>query len=127
MEINELINNLNFSNLFWQILTPLIFSCADIITGFIQAVINENVETSKMRKGLLHKVLILLVIILSFIIDMTFGLKFFVSKIVSMYVIFMEILSIVENITKAGINVGKLSDILKINWERGNNENGKDE
>ncbi len=116
MEVNEIINNLNFSSIIWQILTPIIFSLADIITGFIQAVINKNVDSSKMRTGLLHKILIILIVLLSFVLDMAFSLTF-VSKIVCGYVVIMEIMSITENLSKAGIDIGKLTDILKIKRE----------
>lgn len=122
MQIDELIQNLQFSNLLWQIITPLIFSLADIISGFISAVINNKVDTTVMRKGLLHKVLIILIIILSFVIDLTFNFTYF-SKVVSIYVIFMELMSIAENITKAGIDIGNLSGILKIKSERGEKKN----
>lgn len=116
MELYELFNNLNFSSILWQILTPLLFSLADIITGFIQAVINNDINSSKMRVGLLHKILIILVIILSFLIDVTFSIPF-ISKVVCFYVIVMELISILENISKAGIDLGKLKDLIKIKRE----------
>lgn len=116
----DIINTLNFTNIVWQIVTPLIFSLADIITGFIQAVINKNVDTQIMRKGLLHKVLIILVIVLSFVIDLAFNLQF-VSKVVCIYVIIMELLSIAENLKKAGIDLKELGDILENKKEGGNN------
>ena len=62
MDLKVIIDSLNFASIFWEFLTPVIFSIVDIITGFIQAVINNNVDTSIMRKGLLHKILILLVL-----------------------------------------------------------------
>lgn len=111
MEIQEILNTLNFSSITWQLLTPVIFSLADVITGFIQAVINKNVDSQVMRTGLLHKVLITMIIFLSFVIDTTFSLDF-VSKIVCAYVIIMELTSILENLKKAGIEVGKLTEIL---------------
>lgn len=111
MEIQEIINTVNFSSISWQILTPLIFSLSDVITGFIQAVINKNVDSQVMRTGLLHKVLITIVVLLSFLADITFSLTF-VSKIVCIYVIIMESTSILENLKRAGLNVGKLTDIL---------------
>lgn len=112
MEIQEIINTLNFSSIAWQIITPICFSLADILTGFIQAVINKNVDSQIMRTGLLHKVLIILVIILSFILDLAFNLKF-ISKIVCCYVVVMEIMSILENLQKAGIDLKNLGEILK--------------
>lgn len=38
-DIKLIMETLNFSNMTWQILTPIIFSFCDIITGFIQAII----------------------------------------------------------------------------------------
>ena len=116
MEIEEIIKTLNFSNIIWQILAPIIFSLADVLSGFVQAVINKNVDSSKMRSGLLHKVLIILIVILSFIADITFSLSF-LSKIVCIYVIIMETMSILENLKKAGINLGKLTEIIKLGKE----------
>lgn len=119
--IKVIIETLTFSNMLWQILTPILFSIADIITGFIQAVINNDVDTTKMRTGLLHKILITLILFLSIILDNTFSLNF-CCKGVSIYIIVMEILSICENLTKAGINIGKLSDILKVGRSEEKNE-----
>ena len=113
MELNEIIETLDFSSILWQILTPIIFSLSDVLTGFIQAVINNNLDSKIMRQGLLHKVLIILLVILSFVVDKTFNLPI-VSKIVCIYIIVMETISIFENLTKAGLNFGKLTDLLKI-------------
>lgn len=112
MDINILIERLDFSSVLWQISVPLIFSLADIITGYLQAVINKNVDSQKMRVGLLHKCLIILVIILSFVIEIAFNIGY-ISKVVCIYVFLMETVSILENLKKAGIDIGKLSNILK--------------
>ena len=62
MNIQEILQTLNFSSVAWQILAPCIFSICDVITGFIQAVINKDVDSQIMRNGLLHKVLIVIII-----------------------------------------------------------------
>lgn len=114
MEFNlqNIIEGFNFTSTMWQIATPMIFSLADIITGYIQAVINHDVDSQKMRNGLLHKSLIMIIIILSFVVHFAFNL-FYVSKVVCIYVIIMESISILENLQKAGVNVGKLGIFLK--------------
>lgn len=111
-EFINLINQLNFSNIMWQIITPLIFSFADIVTGFIQAKINNDVDSKKMRTGLLHKSLIIIIIILSFVLEYAFSLKY-ISSFVCVYVVVMEIVSILENLKKAGVDLGKIGDALK--------------
>ena len=112
MEFYELIKNLNFSSVMWQIATPLIFSISDIITGYIQALINKNVDSQKMRVGLLHKVLILIIIVLSFTMQFAFNIQY-IASFVCIYVTLMEIVSILENLKKANIELGKLSGLLK--------------
>lgn len=111
MDLQTLIDTLDFSSIAWEIITPLIFSLFDILTGFIQAVINKNVDSGIMRKGLLHKLLLLIIICSAVILDKAFNLPY-VTKIVSIYIIVMEITSILENLKKAGIEVGDISKIL---------------
>ena len=119
MEIDVILEKLNFSNIAWEIAVPLIFSLADIITGYVQAVINKCVDSQKMRIGLLHKMLICLVIILSFVIGFAFNISF-IPKTVCVYVFIMESVSILENLKKAGIDIGRLANILKNKEENKN-------
>ena len=124
MEIEEIIKNLDFSSLGWQIATPIIFSVSDIITGFIQAVINNDVQSKKMRQGLLHKVLIIIILLLSFVASITFNISI-ISKFVAIYIIVMETISIFENLKKAGINFDELLKIFIIG-KKEKKENEKD-
>lgn len=112
---NNLINliyQLKFANEIWQIIIPLIFMCADFITGFIQSLINGTTSSKIMRKGLLHKILLIIIIILSFLLQ--YGLNIpLISNFVCIYLVIMELTSILENIKKAGINLGILENIIK--------------
>lgn len=69
-----------------------------------------------MREGLLRKILLIVVIILSFIFQYAFNIPI-ISKVVCIYLIVMEIISIMENLKKAGIDLGKLGELLKIKTE----------
>lgn len=111
MDIQSFFNTLDFSNYIWVIITPLLFSLFDIITGFIQAVINHDVDSSKMRKGLLHKLLLIIIILSGILLDKTFNLNY-ITKFISIYIIIMEITSILENLKKAGIETGDLTKII---------------
>lgn len=112
MDLENLINTLNFSSIIWQIGTPLIFSLCDVLTGFIQAIINNEVQSKVMREGLLHKSLIIIIVFLSFVASLTFNISL-ISKAVCIYVIVMETMSIVENLGKAGIKIEIIDKILK--------------
>lgn len=112
MDLENLINTLNFSSIIWQIATPLIFSLCDVLTGFIQAIINNEVQSKVMREGLLHKSLIIIIVFLSFVANLTFNISL-ISKAVCIYVIVMETMSILENLGKAGIKIEIIDKILK--------------
>lgn len=116
MNIEQIISSLNFTNIFWQSGATLIFMVGDIISGIVQAVINKNLDSQKMREGILRKILLILVVILSFIFQYAFNIPV-ISKVVCIYIIIMEIISILENLKKAGIDLGKLGELLKVKKE----------
>ena len=113
MTIEQIINSLNFTTIFWQGGATLIFMVADIISGLIQAVINKTLDSQKMREGILRKALLILIVALSFVAQYSFNIPA-VSKVVCIYIILMEIISIFENLKKAGVDLGKLGELLKI-------------
>lgn len=110
--MEELIQTLTFSNIVWQVITPMIFSVLDILTGYIQAVINKNVDSKIMREGLLHKCLLIVAIVIGYVVEYAFNLSA-VAQVITVYICIMEIMSILENLKKAGLDLGKLGDILK--------------
>lgn len=114
--IYEIINNLNFTSIGWQVVATLIFIVSDIVTGVISALIQKNLDSQKMREGLLRKSLLLIIIVLGFIIEYAFKMPY-VSKVICIYIIVMETISILENMKKAGIELGKLGELLKIKSE----------
>lgn len=131
--IEGIVSNLNFTSVMWQIFGSLLFILADIISGVISAVIQKNLDSQKMREGLLRKMLLVIIIALSFIAQQVFGITA-ISKIVCIYIIVMEIISILENVKKAGIDLGRLGELLKVKpneedttvtltFKKGENEN----
>lgn len=109
--MEELVHTLSFSNIIWQVITPLIFSGLDILTGYIQAVINKNVDSKVMREGLLHKCLLIVAIVIGYVVEYAFGLSA-VSGVITIYICVMELMSIAENVKKAGVDL-KIFEILK--------------
>ena len=110
--MEQLLQTLTFSNIIWQVITPLIFSGLDILTGYIQAVINKNVDSKVMREGLLHKCLLIVAIVIGYVVEYAFGLKT-VSSVITIYICVMELMSILENLKKAGVDLKAFGDILK--------------
>ena len=110
--MEQLLQTLTFSNIVWQVITPLIFSGLDILTGYIQAVINKNVDSKVMREGFLHKCLLIVAIVIGYVVEYAFGLKT-VSSVITIYICVMELMSILENLKKAGVDLKAFGDILK--------------
>lgn len=77
---------------------------ADILVGFIVAVIKGNVSSVKMRVGLLHKVLLLVLIAVCLAIEVAIGhavpLPYDIPtcEAVCAYIVIMELSSVLENI-----------------------------
>ena len=97
--------NLHYTHTYWIILLPAVMALGDVITGFIQAQINGTKRSSIMRKGLYRKLGELGAIILTFVVCIALELPLSVAAAVSLYVVFMETLSIMENLKAAGIPI----------------------
>ena len=99
----DTINEITFTHRYWVILLPLVLMSADIVTGWIQASVNNTWESTKMRKGLFRKSGELLVIIVAYVIYVAIELPVDVPVFISVYIIIMEIISVCENLDQAGI------------------------
>lgn len=95
-----------FSNEWFVIITPLVFMGVDVITGFWKACKNNDVNSVKLRNGLYKKATEIFVILLVEFVEYALGLqKYNLPDIFSAYVIFLEVISIVENAVALGVKV----------------------
>lgn len=115
----------------WGIALACVMMVADVVVGFIAAVINEELSSTKMRRGLLHKALMLVLIFVCLAIEIgishTVALPYDVPtcEVVCGYIVIMELISVLENIAN-GYPELKDSALLKL-FKLGNKDNGKDE
>lgn len=100
------------------------FMALDIITGFVQACVNKNVESQKMKDGLLHKCGFLLAILFGILceysmqyIDLGFTMP--IQEAVCGFICCIEIISILENLAKISPELAgsKFMSIFKRNAE----------
>ena len=84
---------------------PFIAALFDVVTGYIQAQINGTKNSSVMRKGLYRKFAELIVVLFVMIVCIAFGFPLKVAVVASVYVVWMEVQSIAENLKAAGIPV----------------------
>ena len=105
MELRQLIN---FNQLQPEIRTGfivLIFISFDILFGLLQALTNQTFQSSVMRQGLFHKLGEILCYLFGVVCDATLPMinilvPFSLSSAITIYIVIMEIGSILENLSK---------------------------
>lgn len=98
----EFLEKVHFTNEFWIIILPLILMALDVISGYVNAAIKKETSSSVMRKGLGHKFAEIVYIALGLLISLAFGVKQ-IEYFISIYIIVMEVISILENCEKLGL------------------------
>ena len=97
------LSGVEFTHLYWVFLLPAVCAAADIITGWLQATINACWDSTKMRKGLYRKGGEMLVVFLSYVIYMAVQMPIEIVKGVVIYIVIMELVSVIENLDRAGV------------------------
>lgn len=121
--MNEL-SNVSYANVYWLFLLPIVGIAVDIVTGWIQASVNGTWDSTKMRKGLYRKGGEILIVIFAYLIEQGIPAlqELHVARFISLYIVLMEILSVIENLDQAGVPVPAfLHDRLKKIKDRADN------
>lgn len=95
---------LHFTSQVWLVILPLILMVVDIITGYYNAWKNNEVSSSKMRDGIGKKIAEVCYIILGILFSVAFGIQA-ISYFISIYIIYMELMSVAENCKKLGVSM----------------------
>lgn len=106
-ELLQFVSQFDFRNEWWVLFTPLIIMGVDIITGVVKAWVNKNFETSIMRTGLGKKAGEAAILIAVEFLSYALNLPDIVKNCVSFYIIFMEVMSVLENANALGIPIPK--------------------
>ena len=101
--MENITQDIQFTHRYWILLLPLVLMSADIITGWIQATINNVWDSTKMRTGLFRKSGEMLVIVVAYVISVAIALPVDVPAWIAIYISIMEIISVCENLDQAGI------------------------
>lgn len=106
-ELLQFVSQFDFRNEWWVLFTPLIIMGVDIITGVVKAWVNKNFEASIMRTGLGKKAGEAAILIAVELLSYALNLPDIVKNCVSFYIIFMEVMSVLENANALGIPIPK--------------------
>ena len=93
-------------------IVTLVFILFDILTGFLKAAANHNIDSTALRKGLLHKLSEVVAIVFAFLCEYAvqyihLGVEIPLVIAVCGYIIIMEIISVLENIVEVNPEFGK--------------------
>lgn len=91
----------------WAIAAALVMMLFDIVSGFAGALVKGNVSSTKMREGIGHKAMLILLVVLAIFVqtftlhigDMGWTIPLITP--VCVYIIVMEVASVVENVIQA--------------------------
>lgn len=107
--MEEIIQNIHFTNLWWAILAPMLLIIIDVLTGVVIAWKNNDFQSSKMRAGLSKKFGELVYVLIGILTKFALGTELILYFTVG-YICLMELSSLAENCDKLGV---KMPDKLK--------------
>lgn len=103
----DILKELHFANRVWILVLPCVCMAFDVMTGLIYAWISKTFDSARMRAGLGKKVAELSYIILGCVAAYALGIPLYVVVAISLYIVFMELMSIMENCDKLGAPMPK--------------------
>lgn len=107
-EIIQVVSQFDFRNEWWVLFTPLILMAIDVLTGVIKAWIKKDFKSAIMRAGLGKKAGEISILIIGELFSYALQLPEIIMNLASFYIIFMEFVSICENIDELGVPIPKI-------------------
>lgn len=104
-EIYQFVSQFSFRNELWVLFIPLGLMAIDILTGIVKAWAQNDFKSAVMRAGLAKKAEEILILVAGELLSFGLMLPDAVMNGVSFYIIFMEGMSILENVDELGIPV----------------------
>lgn len=105
MNFSDINLTVHFANSAYIILVPAVLMVIDIIVGILNAWKSKAIKSSKLRDGIVHKFDELIIIIVALFLQFTLGLPREIPVFSATYIIIMELISILENLSKSGVKV----------------------
>lgn len=109
-EITELLQNVTFQDGGWILLIPTCLMCVDVLTGVVHAWQSGHLKSYRMREGLGRKFGEVSILFIGQIFTIGMNLPKYILPGFSLYIIFMELVSICENLKKLGVPMPRFID-----------------
>lgn len=108
-----IIKTLHFASIVWLLFLPTAMMGIDIITGLLGAWVAKDFQSTKMRAGLAKKAGELMIILIGILFTYGMELPDYILNFAALYIIIMELMSIVENLDKLGAPLPKvIKDVI---------------
>lgn len=111
-------------NTYYSIVIALVFNALDLVTGFIAALKNKKVESSKLRDGLFKKVGFMFCYFIGWLVDTQgYRVGFNITNVLPIIILYScttELVSIIENICKINPDIlpEKLMSIFNLKKDK---------
>ena len=113
MDIVTFFANFQFRNEFWILILPVSLMGIDFFTGLLYAWSTSTFKSKKMRSGLTKKVGEIAILVIGELFSYGMRIPPVIMSGISAYIIFMEFMSIMENLKKMGVPIpGFISKVL---------------
>ena len=103
----NILDKVKFSNEIWVFIIPGVLMAIDILTGSLNAWAKSNFKSFKMREGLVKKCGEITILAIGQLFTVGLVLPTYIMSGISFYIIFMELISICENLQKMGVPIPK--------------------
>ena len=101
----EVLQSFRFRNEWWILVLPISLMAIDVITGLLKAFVTKTFQSSVLRAGGCKKAGEVAVLGVGELFTCALVLPDYVMIMVSAYIVFMEIMSIIENVDKLGVPI----------------------
>lgn len=106
-EILQVASQFHFRNELWVLFIPLGLMAIDVLTGIIKAWAHNDFKSAIMRAGLAKKAGEIMILVVGELVSYGMMLPDVIMNCISFYIIFMEVMSIMENADELGIPIPK--------------------
>ena len=98
-------DTITFVHTYDILLVPCLLMVVDYFTGVVQAWVNKNINSSKLRSGLVKKLGEVIAVAVPIYLEHSMHIPPAFVKFLSLYIVVMELISIIENLGKMGVNL----------------------